>query len=180
MIEEKFSRSVPEYLEDEFGDKFQLMLKRQYRANERIMRWSSDTFYHGALEADDSVRNIELADLLHANAVQTSVAHLEPLVYIDTAHAGVDYFERYVDHSYSNEGEAAQIEAQVRALIAVGVRVSDIGIITPYVAQTELIKSKMRTFYIEKYSGYLRLAYQKTSKISPSARSTVFKVKSAK
>ena len=44
------------------------------------------------------------------------------------------------DSSYANEGEAEAVLGHIRDLLGVGVRQSEVGVITPYSAQVALLK----------------------------------------
>lgn len=135
-----FGKSVMAYFEKEFGSKIQARLQVQYRSNEKIMQWSSNIFYDGELKADDSVKDILISDIIKP----TPNCYADPLVMIDTLNAGRSYYEVREQTSYKNFGEAAIVETQVRALIESGLKPSQIGIITPYKSQSNLIKKNMR------------------------------------
>lgn len=50
-----FGDSIMAYLFKEFGNKVQTRLQTQYRSNEKIMKWSSETFYDGELQVSTSL-----------------------------------------------------------------------------------------------------------------------------
>jgi superfamily I DNA and/or RNA helicase len=49
-IDTGFGNSIMAYLYKEFGNKVQTRLQIQYRSNEKIMKWSSETFYDSELQ----------------------------------------------------------------------------------------------------------------------------------
>jgi superfamily I DNA and/or RNA helicase len=116
------------------------LLTVQYRMHERIMSWSSEEFYGGRLEAHDSVRGHVLADLPH---VTETPATREPLFFVDTAGADLEEDREAEGDSLFNEGEAAIAAAHVTALLDAGVRGEEIGVVTPYNAQVNLLRSKL-------------------------------------
>ena len=122
------------------------MLTVQYRMNERLMEFPSREFYDGRVKADDSVRNITLADLgvkSPENGPWEDV--LKPgdvLVFIDTA-GREDRFERQRRGSESRENplEASLVKEAVERLLELGVKPEWVGVITPYDDQRDLISS---------------------------------------
>ncbi|AEA48124.1 IGHMBP2 family helicase [Archaeoglobus veneficus] len=120
------------------------MLEVQYRMNKKLMEFPSREFYGGRLKADDSVRNITLADLGVKEpkfGFWNEVLGSEPLVFIDTSKCA-DRWERQRKGSPSreNELEARIIKELVERLLKIGVKAGQIGVITPYDDQVDLIK----------------------------------------
>lgn len=120
------------------------LLKVQYRMHEDIMRFSSDWFYDGMLEAAPEVRNRGILD------------YDTPLVWINTA--DLDCREEFVGDSYGriNKAEATLLLQQLQGYIErIGIerilneRI-DIGIISPYKAQVQYLRNKVR------HSSFLR------------------------
>ena len=118
----------------------QLRLSVQYRMHEEIMRFSSDSFYEGALTAAEKNRAHTLQDLPH---VETHEITGRPVVFIDTA--GLAYDEVFEDGSFSryNPQEAQLVIRQAQELIDKGVAASEIAVISPYRAQIKCILQKM-------------------------------------
>ena len=117
------------------------LLTVQYRMNEALMRFSSDWFYGGRLEAAPEVRHRSLLDDID-----------EPLLWVDTslvpAIDAPDYYEEFVGATYGriNKSEAEltlrTLEGYVRRigrerLLAERV---DFGIISPYKAQVQYLR----------------------------------------
>jgi len=130
------------------------MLTVQYRMNEAIMNWSSNEFYHGKLVADQSVKSHLLKDLSNIckreNEDEIHDENLSqiPLFLIDTT--GYDMPEVCYDdeNSRGNEGEAALVSVHVEELVQnYGVSIDQIGVITPYNMQVQLLRQKLLTKY---------------------------------
>lgn len=122
--------------------------------NEAIMNWSSKEFYQGKLIADSSVKSHLLKDLSNIakrpNADEMDDENLSqcPLFLIDTT--GYDMPEVCFDdeNSRGNEGEVALVQTHVKELIEnYGVSVDQIGVITPYNMQVQLLRKKLLPSY---------------------------------
>ncbi len=142
----ELSKTLFEGLIERYPNK-SAMLTVQYRMNERLMEFPSREFYGGRVVADESARNVTLADL----GVEASVSEdawkeiLTPknvLVFIDTA-GREDRFERQRRGSESRENplEAKLVKETVERLLGMGVRPEWMGVITPYDDQRDLISS---------------------------------------
>lgn len=138
-----FNRSVMEYLEREFKDRVQCRLQRQYRSNAAIMRWSNETFYEGEVEADDSVKNINLQQILRPDGNFDDIC-TEPLVFVDTHSAGNSARERHRNRSICNDTELAVVEGHVQGLLAAGLSPQQIGVISPYNEQVQNLRKALR------------------------------------
>ncbi|CAF4867221.1 unnamed protein product, partial [Rotaria sp. Silwood2] len=130
------------------------MLTIQYRMNEAIMNWSSNEFYQGKLIADESVKSHLLKDLSNIskrdNIYELDDENLSqcPLFLIDTT--GYDMPEICCDdeNSRGNEGEVALVSIHVQELIEnYGVSIDQIGVITPYNMQVQLLRQKLLNKY---------------------------------
>ena len=114
------------------------LLKVQYRMNEEIMKFSSDWFYLGELEAAPEVRNRSILDLD------------TPISWVDTS--GMDFKEQFVGETYGriNKEEANLLLQELQAYINKigGERILDeridFGIISPYKAQVQYLRSKIK------------------------------------
>uniref|UniRef100_A0A914V683 Uncharacterized protein n=1 Tax=Plectus sambesii TaxID=2011161 RepID=A0A914V683_9BILA len=114
------------------------MLTVQHRMHEKIMKWSSEYFYDGKLEAAESVKNVTLSQI---SQVPPGSVQDQPLLLIDTA--GRDDMREQRSsfaESIGNPGEARLAAIYLQKLIDFGVKQTDIGIITPYALQAALIK----------------------------------------
>lgn len=125
----------------------------QYRMHRVISDWCSSAMYKGALQPDASVAE----HLLDAHAHDMDeLAHA--LVLIDTAGCACEESEgiaaatpgapesddrvRALLHaeSRSNRGEALLVRQYVERMLAAGVAAVDVGVITPYSAQVQLLR----------------------------------------
>ncbi|MEM6687800.1 MAG: AAA domain-containing protein [Planctomycetota bacterium] len=141
MIDSMMHRLVEHYDRDVFR-----RLTVQYRMNEDIMRFSSDHFYDGELEADVSVKHRLLADL---DGVGDSDLTSNALLFIDTA--GADYLESIEPDGESklNLGEAKLVLLLVKELMEAGIDPAEIAIIAPYAAQVRVLRNRIDAPEIE-------------------------------
>lgn len=116
------------------------LLQVQYRMNERIMRFSSDYFYDGKVQSAPSVQSRVIID----SDIDS------PVVWINTE--GMDCNEEFVQESFGriNKPEAALCIEQLKEyLLKVGHRRVleehvDVGIISPYKAQVQYIRQRIK------------------------------------
>ena len=114
------------------------LLKMQYRMHEAIMRFPSEWFYNGELEAAPEVRNRGILDFD------------TPMNWIDTSE--MDFHEEFVGESFGriNKQEANLLLQELEAYInRIGkARILnesiDFGLISPYKAQVQYLRSKIR------------------------------------
>ena len=114
------------------------LLRVQYRMNEALMRFSSEWFYHGLLEAAPEVRHRSLLDDVDA-----------PLVWID---APTEAAEQFVGSSYGriNKTEASlTLQALHHYVERIGrhrliAERVDFAIISPYRAQVQYLRNLVR------------------------------------
>uniref|UniRef100_A0A915CFM6 DNA replication ATP-dependent helicase/nuclease n=2 Tax=Parascaris univalens TaxID=6257 RepID=A0A915CFM6_PARUN len=148
--------SLLETLDKEFGSVVKHFLSVQHRMNEKIMRWSADYFYESKLQAHRSVAGISLSDI---SAISGSDLMNEPLLMIDThsesRQRGFNLsIERIHQQSYRNYGEAEIVCAYVQLLMRMGVRQCDIGVISPYFAQVELLRKTLGEEIVNTVDGF--------------------------
>ncbi len=134
---EGFGVSLMQRLVEHYGDAVTRQLTVQYRMHERIMRFSSDTFYDGSLTAHESVSQHVLSDLptIAADGVDDA-----PVVFYDTAGAGWE--EKLEENGLSklNPNEGKLVLEQVAALCEAGLAPADIAVIAPYAAQVRWLR----------------------------------------
>ncbi|MEM0924799.1 MAG: AAA domain-containing protein [Planctomycetota bacterium] len=125
----------------------------QYRMNEAIMAFSSDQFYEGSLEADTSVAKHRLCDL---DGVDETDWTVDPLLFVDTAGAGMNERIEADGESKYNEGEGNVIVGFVEQLLEAGVLRSDIAVIAPYAAQVRWLRNRrsLREVEIDTVDGF--------------------------
>ncbi|KAK3700712.1 hypothetical protein LTR37_015794 [Vermiconidia calcicola] len=141
------------------GNAIKRMLTTQYRMHEKIMAFPSSALYDNKLIAADAVKARLLKDLPHGNVEDTEDTR-EPLVFWDTQ--GGDFPEKVEDdeagakgkgallaESKVNENEAALAALHVRNLVAAGVQVEDIAVVTPYNGQLALLSRMLK----ERFAG---------------------------
>ena len=131
-----------------------LMLDQQYRMNDDIMRWTSGEFYDRRLQAPEEVRQRRLTQL---KGVKASHLTRAPLLFIDTAGCGMHEDEddkptasqhaSLFAHSRSNRHEAALVLRHLRLLMAAGVPLSSITVLSPYIAQLNLLRDLLLPLY---------------------------------
>jgi superfamily I DNA and/or RNA helicase len=131
--------------------------------HQKIMAFPSFYFYENLLIADDSVSQRLLSDIPGVDDTEdTSI----PMLWIDTA--GCGWLEQVEEdacgqpgNSLFNPGEATQVIRHIRGLIASGLPVKSIAVITPYKGQVAYLRNKLCNTYplLEIGSGKLFLLY---------------------
>ena len=130
------------------------LLKVQYRMNDDIMKFSSDWFYHGQVESDDSVKHRSVLDLEHpiqwidGNEMLQQVN--EELK--DEEKLNIDFTEQFIgeNHGRINKAEAELVLSTLNNYInKIGkerflAERLDVGIISPYKVQTQYLRQQIR------------------------------------
>lgn len=114
------------------------LLKKQYRMNEQIMKFSSEWFYHGMVESAPTVSHRGILD------------YDTPMMWIDTAEC--DGKEEFVGENFGriNRAEAElTLQTLQQYLEKIGKQrileeSIDVGIISPYRAQVQLLRKELR------------------------------------
>ncbi len=132
-----FNVSMLERIVHRFGKKVARQLRVQYRMHQSIMDFSSNEFYDGTLVADDMVASHLLCDL---PGVEKNEFTSTPLHFIDTAGAGYDEQIEPDGESRLNTQEAALVVSKVKQLLEMGVRPTQVAVISPYSAQVRLLR----------------------------------------
>ena len=143
---EGFHISLMERLVERWGDMVARRLTTQYRMNSQIMQFSSDEFYNGELIAAASVSNHRLADLPQVVDIPLTQTAIR---FFDTAGSHCEERAESDGSSHENPGEAEFVVGQVNELLAAGVLVSEIAVITPYAAQARLLRGMIHDASIE-------------------------------
>jgi len=128
------------------------LLRIQYRMNEKIMGFSSKFFYGGKLIADESVKNRTLESLGIKNTpafeypLKDILSPDEPLVLVDTSEIP-ERFERQRPGSTSRENvlEANIVCTIVDGFLKMKIPPEEIGVITPYDDQVDLLKRMIKS-----------------------------------
>lgn len=134
-----------------YGMDIKKLLKVQYRMHEDIMKFSDDEFYEGRIKADESVREHTLSEIITSPSSEKFEKVLdpgEPIVFLDTL-GNFRENSRTGSTSKKNPGEAVLAKEIVEELLRMGVDTLDIGVITPYDDQKDLISSKINNEEIE-------------------------------
>jgi ATP-dependent RNA/DNA helicase IGHMBP2 len=126
-----------ERLQKVLPPKGQTLLRIQYRMHETIMGFSSQQFYQGALQADESVRTHTAEEL---PGVQATPLTIKPLMYVDTVGSGYEEAWNDLLESRENEGEARLALYLYQQLREAGMPAKSMALLTPYVAQARLLK----------------------------------------
>ncbi len=117
----------------------------QYRMNETLMAYPSESMYSSRLIAHESVRAHDLGGL----GLEPDPDRTEILTFIDYAGAGWDEERggdlamggRPQDPSTRNPGSANRTAREARRLLARGLLARDLAVITPYDAQVRLLRT---------------------------------------
>lgn len=133
---------------------YSILLNIQYRMNSRIMNFPSQNLYQGKLQPHQSVASHQLSDLLEPS-LDTHKSHSQilseqylknPLILVDTL--GCYLYETGDENeSKYNEGEAHIVSEIVNKLILAGIKDTQIGIISPYNAQVDLLIKLLKFNY---------------------------------
>jgi ATP-dependent RNA/DNA helicase IGHMBP2 len=121
-------------------------LNVQYRMHQEIMIFSSDLFYEGSLQGDESVRTALLADL---PGVIFSPLTSCPIHFIDTAGASYDEEQEPKGDSRLNPLEAQLVIKKIHQLLKCGLSPEQIAVISPYSAQVKYLREKLKSFDLE-------------------------------
>lgn len=115
------------------------LLNTQYRMNNEIMRFSSEWFYHGQVQSAPEVKHRSILDFD------------TPMVWLDTS--DMDFKEQFVGENFGriNKDEAIlTLQTLQQYFTKIGRRHVlderiDVGIISPYRAQVQLLRRMLRT-----------------------------------
>jgi len=118
-------------------------LRTQYRMNELIMKWPSAVFYQNKLIAHHSVANNTLKD---TRSVKCNSWTEPVLILIDTKDHSVKY-ESPKNKSFFNKLEVHEVHSHILKLTESGVKPSQIGVISPYAAQIEVLCAQLGTTF---------------------------------
>ncbi|HEY2785146.1 MAG TPA: AAA domain-containing protein [Fimbriiglobus sp.] len=141
--EQGLSVSLMERVVALYGSRVARQLTEQYRMHASIMGFSNAEFYGGELLAHESVAGHRLCDL---PGVVGEILTEQPVRFVDTAGAGFDEEPEEDGGSRRNLREADLAVHYARRLLAAGVPVDDIGLISPYRAQVRLLRDRLAEF----------------------------------
>ena len=141
--EKTLQKSIMERMLYLHGDSVCRILTKQYRMNQNIMRFSSDTFYDRKLKASSTVANKCLRDLSN---VSENLLTINPLVFLDTTNSRRARESEEPTFGFCNVGEAKIVQRVVQTLLGSGIKERQIGVITPYNNQIKLIGNLLRQY----------------------------------
>ncbi len=117
------------------------MLTVQYRMNGTIMGFPNRVMYNGRLQAHPSTqRCLQLRTPPPPGFAAEVLDPEKPVVFADTSRLDADESLRPRSTSYENETEAAIVADLVKSLVHGGLESTEIGVITPYLAQVKRIR----------------------------------------
>lgn len=140
------------------------MLKIQHRMNKNIMNWSSGTMYNNQLKAAPEVEDHLLCDTPSykvpsylTNDGDYNLFLFNSLFYIDS-NTGIKQEDQDPrTGSKFNMSEVNLVTVIVNKLRMLGVKDTDIGVITPYTAQTNRIKIQLHDKSFENDQPHLEI-----------------------
>jgi superfamily I DNA and/or RNA helicase len=135
------------------GESIYRRLKVQYRMHEAIMQFSSREFYQDTLVADPSVASHRLCDL---SGVQAAPMTEEPLLFVDTAGAGLHEEIERDGESKFNAGEGQLVIQFAQEFLDNGVDPEQVAVIAPYAAQVRWLRNRpeLRGVEIDTVDGF--------------------------
>ncbi|EFJ16960.1 hypothetical protein SELMODRAFT_179218 [Selaginella moellendorffii] len=131
-----FGTTLFERLAGLYASQAMTMLTVQYRMHEHIMDWSSHELYGGKIQAHELVASRKLFEL---DGVKKTPATEHTLVLIDICGCDMEESKDETESSF-NEGEARIAITHAQKLVESGVKAIDIGIVTPYAAQVNVLR----------------------------------------
>ncbi len=131
---EELKKTLFERLIEKYPD-FSIMLRVQYRMNEKIMKFPSEMFYNGLLIAHESVKNQTILDLVKKiDPNDKEIINEKPIIFINCK--GEERRDRE-SLSYYNIEEAEIVKKYAKVFLKYKIPFS---IITPYDAQVKYLK----------------------------------------
>lgn len=138
-----FSVSMLERLVERYGNQVVTMLDTQYRMHEEIAQFSNDQFYGGGLHSGERNRTWKLEGFKDEDQIEKT--WLRAVMNIPSCFIQIKGQEKYRGEGLSliNSAEAGVVCEVVETLLLWGIEASQIGVISPYKAQTKLIREMM-------------------------------------
>ena len=128
------------------------LLNTQYRMNRVICDWASAAMYHNKLLSDESVANRTLSDIVPKTCNdpdQDAIVSVDSvMMLIDTAGCFMHEQLSESKSSHRNLQEVDLVCKHIDLLVnTLGVKSSEIGIVTPYNGQLESLREKIGAVY---------------------------------
>lgn len=136
---------------DVHGSHIKEMLNIQYRMNIEIMRFPNTYFYSGGLKAADEVKDHKL----ESSSKNTSDDLIEKICDFKQGITFVDTQGNFSENtpkgstSKENPKEAELVKNTVDRILTYGINPENVGVISPYDAQIELLKKKINISGLE-------------------------------
>lgn len=143
-------------IEDPRFERVVSLLDTQYRMNAKISDWASKHMYHNAIQSHCTVAGHTLSDFSseHCSSIANESADTDDrnqdvlssfpvLLLVDTSGCGMLEDSTAADEggSHRNYHEADLVFKHVLALVEAGIQPNQIGIITPYNAQLDILRN---------------------------------------
>jgi predicted DNA helicase len=141
VAREGLATTLFERLAARHGERVLRMLRVQYRMHAALMEYPSQSMYEGRLLAAPAVAQQTLDDL---PGVQPDPLRPGPWHFIDCAGKGWSEQRSEDDPSTSNPGQAERTAREVRRLLSRGLLPEHIAVITPYLAQSRILRDALR------------------------------------
>lgn len=143
-LSEKLNKSIFNHFIEKYPFKYSF-LNTQYRMNKEIADLSSNLFYDGKIRTDSSVTDQTIVSLKTSENVDINFNN--PLTFIDTAN--MKYYEEGLGDGCENCKESKIVVDVVKRLMDNGIDPHEIGVITPYKKQKNLINQHLKTCEVE-------------------------------
>ena len=149
-----FSKSLFERMYEIHGQEFWSLLQIEYRMHDKIMDFSNNKFYDGKLKSAPSVAEHTLADMgVEINGsdcfTDKALTPEQAVVFIDTSNMEAEERSLASSNSYDNPVETEIVLDLVDEAQRLGLKASDIAVITPYKDQVDLLNHRCKNDEIE-------------------------------
>lgn len=140
LSETLFNRMIKIYPENSY------MLKIQYRMNQKIMEFPNKTFYNNELIADDTVKNHDIGNMINSfNKNDFIIDKDNVFIFLNTSLSDKKNEEQKKgSKSKFNYFEVEIIYDLLKKFENAGINLEEIGIISPYYDQIELITETIK------------------------------------
>lgn len=148
---QKLENTLFEELINKYPNK-SVLLNTQYRMNELLMDFPNSEFYNSKLNSAETVKDITITDIIEENKLSDIekvkiedqlLTDKQPLIFVDTSKIDKNGEKQLKDSkSIINLAEAETTLEIVNFYQKLGISDKDIGIISPYADQVNLLKNK--------------------------------------
>ncbi len=134
-----------------YTDKCSTMLDTQYRMHKKIMAFSNEEFYGGKLKAHPQVAEHSIEDLSKVEIENELINGKNPCIFLDVKG---EESQKEGSFSFSNQEEANATNHIIESLYNQGLVKDDIGIISPYNDQVEVLKERFPEIEVKSIDGF--------------------------